>query len=125
MAGTPLWPTTLNEPGSGAADAGEALGAGTTGALRQGPDWHPSPQWALLLPQKPYMLQHEPCGQLPQTVLPLEAPQVPSVATAPVALEEAAEFVLEAGAMTGSVLLAPGFEAAEMDEEDAACEELS
>ena len=32
----------------------------------------------------PYMEQQLPCGQLPQTVLPLPAPHVPSVVTFPV-----------------------------------------
>ncbi len=32
-------------------------------------------------PQYPYCEQHDPCGQLPQTVLLFAAPQVPSVVT--------------------------------------------
>jgi len=68
-------------PGLAATGAGLGPGAGTTGPLRQGPDWHPSPQWAVVLPQNPYMEQQEPCAQLPQMLLPCVAPQLPSVVT--------------------------------------------
>ena len=50
------------------------------------------------------MLQQDPRCQLPQTVLPLVAPQVPSVVTGPVPAE--AEGVAEP--ITGSVLVALG-----------------
>ena len=56
------------------------------------------------MPQYPYIEQHPPSGQLPQTVPPLEAPQVPSVVTG---LVGEAPAVLVGGPMTGSLLLRP------------------
>jgi hypothetical protein len=81
MAGTPDMPTIASDPPFGLAGAGDGPGAGTTGGPRQGPLWQPDPQWALVLPQKPYMEQQLPCGQFPQTVPPFAAPQVPFVVT--------------------------------------------
>jgi hypothetical protein len=72
-------------PGFAATGAGLGPGAGTTGPLRQGPDWHPSPQWAVELPQNPYMEQQEPAAQFPQTMFWCVAPQLPSVVAFPVA----------------------------------------
>jgi hypothetical protein len=50
------------------------------------------------------MLQQFPLGQLPQTVLPFEAPQVPSVVVA----SRFGGVVSETGVMTGSAVVAAG-----------------
>lgn len=56
--------------------------------------------------QNPYMEQQFPFGQLPQTVLPFEAPQVPSVVVA----SAFGGVVAVTGAITGSaVVVAAGW----------------
>lgn len=55
----------------------------------------------MLAYQNPYIEQQFPFGQFPQTVLPFEVPQVPSVVTAAVAVDSGAMVVLT-GPMTGS-----------------------
>jgi hypothetical protein len=62
-------------------------------------DWQPVPQWSGVLPHQPYWEQHPPCGQLPQTVPPLAAPQLPSVVTFAVAEAAGAD---EAGELAGT-----------------------
>jgi hypothetical protein len=84
-----------------AAGAGLGPGAVTEATVVQFPDWHPSPQWLVVLPQYPYIEQQLPFGQLPQTVPPFEEPQVPSVVTTEVAVEDAGAVVVTAP-MTGS-----------------------
>jgi len=55
----------------------------------------------MLAYQNPYMEQQFPFGQLPQTVLLFEVPQLPSVVTTPVAVVPGA-VVVDTGPITGS-----------------------
>lgn len=91
----------MKEPPLEAAGAGLGPGAGTIGALRQFPDWHPAPQCALVFPQNPYIEQQFPFIQLPHKVFPFPAPQVPSFVTAAVAVAPGG-IDDETGPITGS-----------------------
>jgi hypothetical protein len=89
-----------NVPGFALGGAGLGPGAEISAGPVHGPLWHPSPQCAVVFPQYPYIEQQLPNAQFPHTVLPFDAPHVPSVVACPVAAAESATVV--AGLMIGS-----------------------
>jgi hypothetical protein len=112
----------LKAPGLALTGAGLGPGAATTAPFEQGPLWHPSPQWAVLFPQYPYILaknvswvngiklgktyeQQLPWAQSPQIVLSFVAPHVPSLVTVPVGAVLAEEDTAD---MTGSPVVLDG-----------------